>query len=252
MMTGSYPVLRDTKGTRREGRGTRSTLRPSDISTATPEGRPDAGGRSKQLRSFDSCLRINPSRPAHPYPRKLSNGFVMVSIDGFERLDVLEAHREGLLDDWVGGAMRLGPGRGSAVWIRRFGRLGLNIYRSGLIVGRPGAFVATVGLEFSTYPLGGARAWLVCPGCGRRRVYLYYSGWSFECRDCLQLHYPVEHESPFDRAIRRALRLRHKLGWGGDLLAPLGQRPKGMHHRTFRCLREDYMKAVLEGLVTKL
>jgi len=97
--------------------------------------------------------------------------------------------------------------------------------------------------------LGGARTWFVCPavGCGRRAAILY-GGAVFACRHCYRLNYRSQRESPGNRAARRAEALRDRLGWPGGIFDGTGNRPKGMHRRTYRRLLARYEAAVGECL----
>lgn len=85
---------------------------------------------------------------------------------------------------------------------------------------------------------GGYRQWFVCPvqGCGRR-VAILYGGKVFACRDCHQLVYPSQSEESYQRASRRADRIRERLGWDDDV--GYGEKPKGMHWATFHRLTEE-------------
>ncbi len=87
------------------------------------------------------------------------------------------------------------------------------------------------------------RPWFLCPrkGCQRRVAILYgktdpavHPAWA--CRTCLGLCYPVEREDRFERAIRRMLKARAKLGPGDT-------KPKRMRHETFVKLGREYLKA---------
>lgn len=90
----------------------------------------------------------------------------------------------------------------------------------------------------TTCRLGGARPWFLCPqpGCGRRVAVLYERG-GFACRQCLGLAYPSQRESAAERALRKADRVRVRLGWEPWECSAHGARPKGMHARTFRRLQ---------------
>ena len=73
-----------------------------------------------------------------------------------------------------------------------------------------------VRLDWTDCTLGGRRAWLLCPerGCGRRVALLYIGGSGiFACRHCYKLAYASQRETPDDRAVRRADRIRDRLGW---------------------------------------
>ena len=83
--------------------------------------------------------------------------------------------------------------------------------------------------------LGGLRPWFLCParGCGRRVALLYGGGDIFACRHCYKLAYASSREAVSDRALRRADQLRERLGWAPGILNAEGEKPKGMHWRTF-------------------
>jgi hypothetical protein len=90
--------------------------------------------------------------------------------------------------------------------------------------------------------IGGERPWFLCParGCGQR-VAVIYGGGIFACRKCHQLAYPSQSEDPADRAVRRADRLRARLGWPGGVLEGAGWgKPKGMHWRTYERLCDEH------------
>jgi len=90
--------------------------------------------------------------------------------------------------------------------------------------------------------MGGERHWFLCParGCGQR-VAVIYGGGIFACRKCYQLAYPSQREDTADRAIRRANRIRDRMGWPGGVLEGSGWRkPKGMHRRTYERLCDEH------------
>lgn len=77
---------------------------------------------------------------------------------------------------------------------------------------------------------GGKRWWFLCPQCARRCAILYPR----LCRICSGGRYRVELQSPHDRLITKAIRLRRRLGQTeGGTLAPLPQKPKHMHWDTY-------------------
>ena len=102
---------------------------------------------------------------------------------------------------------------------------------------------------------GGRRAWWLCPavGCGRR-VALLYGGAVFACRHCQRLAYPSQREAPYDRAFRRADKLRDRLGWVAGILNGEGSKPNGMHWLTYERLKaqhHDYVTESLAGALAK-
>ena len=86
---------------------------------------------------------------------------------------------------------------------------------------------------------GGTRPYFICPGmvggavCGKRVVKLYAPGKYFLCRHCYELSYASQREGEWDRALRRADRMRMRLGGKPGIAAPLPDRPKGMWQRTY-------------------
>lgn len=99
----------------------------------------------------------------------------------------------------------------------------------------------SVQLEWTDCHLGGGRVWFRCPanGCGRRAAILF-SGSIFACRHCHKLAYASQREAKDDRAMRRADKIRKRLGWPVGIANPLGDKPKGMHWRTYGRLINEY------------
>ena len=114
-----------------------------------------------------------------------------------------------------------------------------------------------VWLAWTDCTLGGRRAWVLCParGCGRRVALLYIGGSGiFACRHCYKLAYASQRETRDDRAARRADRIRGRLGWEAGILNGEGDKPKGMHWRTFSRLQaehNDFVNASLAGMMRK-
>ena len=98
-----------------------------------------------------------------------------------------------------------------------------------------------VRVEWTPCNYGGSRAWFRCPavGCGRR-VAILYGGTIFACRHCYQLAYACQRETDDDRAARRADRVRDRLGWEAGILNGEGDKPKGMHWRTYQRLTIEH------------
>ena len=113
-----------------------------------------------------------------------------------------------------------------------------------------------VYLDRTDCHLGGQRPWFLCPASGcSRRVALLYGGRIFACRHCYQLAYQSQRETDFDRAARRADKIRDKLGWEPGILNGGGLKPRGMHWKTFERLNRNhdaFVQVSLAGISAKL
>ena len=96
---------------------------------------------------------------------------------------------------------------------------------------------------------GGTRPYFICPGivngtaCGRRVTKLYAPGRYFLCRHCYRLAYASQSEDLLNRSVRRANKIRQRLGGNGGMASPFPPRPKGMWRRTYERLREQAVEA---------
>ena len=96
-----------------------------------------------------------------------------------------------------------------------------------------------VPITWTACHLGGRRPWFVCSVyksgryCGRRVAVLYGAGQLFACRGCYGLAYLSQQQSPRDRNLSRAQKIRMKLGGSPSLAEPFPPRPRGMHTRTY-------------------
>lgn len=70
---------------------------------------------------------------------------------------------------------------------------------------------------------GGSRWWLISPrpDCGRRGDLVYPAGGEFNCRRCLALAYELQRENRRFRALRRAQKIRVRLGGSTNVVTPL-------------------------------
>ncbi len=98
-----------------------------------------------------------------------------------------------------------------------------------------------IKFDWTSCHFGGHRPWFLCPKC-RRRVAILYAEKNFRCRICRNLAYPSENESPADRLLRKADKIRRRLKCKPGMLNEIMFKPKGMHQKTFdRLLREVHM-----------
>ena len=86
---------------------------------------------------------------------------------------------------------------------------------------------------------GGHRTWLLCPRCWQRVAVLYGAGKYFWCRHCYNLTYSSQQESRADRLMRKARKIRARLGASNSFMEPILFKPKNMHQKTFDRLRKE-------------
>lgn len=114
-----------------------------------------------------------------------------------------------------------------------------------------------VNLDWTACHLGGKRPWFLCPasGCGRRVAILYNGGNVYACRHCYDLVYESQREKDHHRIARKADRIRRKLGWKVGILNPKGDKPPGMHWKTYQRLvaqHDAYAQVALNGMAEQL
>ncbi|MBC8316685.1 MAG: hypothetical protein H8E41_02195 [Desulfobulbaceae bacterium] len=85
---------------------------------------------------------------------------------------------------------------------------------------------------------GGKRQWFLCPKCNRR-IAVIYGGKFYRCRHCYDLVYDSQQENTADRLMRKARKIRRRLGGSNNLMEPILFKPKNMHQKTFDRLRKE-------------
>jgi hypothetical protein len=109
--------------------------------------------------------------------------------------------------------------------------------------------VETISIVHLPCRFGGNRTYFICPGpgdgteCGRRITKLHLSRRYFLCRHCNQLAYASQFERPWQRAFRRANKLKQRLGIAAGIAASVPDKPKGMWTRTYGCLLNKISQA---------
>lgn len=97
----------------------------------------------------------------------------------------------------------------------------------------------TISITQTPCNYGGHRKWFLCSRCGRRVIVLYGAGMYFHCRHCYNLTYSSQQEGRSDRLIRKARKIRGRLGASNNLFEPIRSKPKYMHWKTFDRLRVE-------------
>ena len=98
--------------------------------------------------------------------------------------------------------------------------------------------------DFTRLPSGGERSWFLCPACGRRCGILYAVNSRLLCRKCGGLSYESQNEPSHYRALRKAQKIRLRLGGSANMTEPFPERPHYMHRRTYQRLGDRYKVAV--------
>lgn len=177
------------------------------------------------------------------------------TVEACRSLDVNHLQRAGCLrPGWSGGWQWTQDGERKA-WINLEARS--NSLRLSYRVRVPGGdwtdIVETVSIIRKRCRFGGTRPYFICPGvvngvaCGRRVAKLHAAGRYFLCRHCYQLAHASQHEGTWERALRRASKIRQRLGGNPGMTLfpdrPFLDRPKGMWRRTYERLRDQVADA---------
>lgn len=178
------------------------------------------------------------------------------TVEDCRRLDIRQIHRKGMLSKpgrfftWAWWDSQTGERTASInVEVER-DYLNLSFrYRAG--DGDWQDLKQFVPISWTPCNYGGRRPWFLCPGfgCGRRVAVLVAGSRFFLCRHCHRPPYASTRETRADRLLRRANKIRQKLGGEPGALSDFPQKPKGMHHATYKSLREEALLAEERGLI---
>jgi len=165
-------------------------------------------------------------------------------LEHYRSLSVNRFHREGML-----------RGRGSTTWAWRdedgeqVASIGVWFSPEGLELEytiSPGEREAKhlryqVPITWTPCHYGGERPWFECPNqrCWRRVGRLYLCGGYFVCRHCTGAAYASQNEAASDRLMRKARKIRRRLGASTNLTEEIWPKPRGMHWRTFERLCDE-------------
>jgi hypothetical protein len=181
------------------------------------------------------------------------SGFGRGKVESCRSIDVNRLHREGCLrPGWAGGWHWTSDGERVASIILRAeaDRLHLS-YRCRFAGGEWEDVNETVRVVRNPGRFGGSRPYFLCPGvvnglaCSRRVVKLYGSGRYFLCRHCYRLGHVSQSEAAWERTLRRANKIRERLGGELGISAPFPPKPKGIWWHTYERLRKQAAEAEL-------
>jgi len=177
------------------------------------------------------------------------------TVEAYRSIDVNRLHKTGCLRaGWVGGWQWTRDGEKVASINLRAEEDRLHLtYRVRVGGGEWEDVVETVRIVRVPCRFGGARPYFICPGivngiaCGRRVAKLHGPGRYFLCRHCYRLAHASQGEGTWDRTLRRANKIKQRLGGDPGMAAPFPPKPKRMWWRTYHRLRErafaDEMRA---------
>ena len=164
------------------------------------------------------------------------------TVADYRRLDVRELHRAGALRDGAIVSVHWGK---ADIQARVRGNLLTLSYRWRRNGGEWEEVEQNLLLTWTEPNYGGRRPWFFCTGCNRRVAILYVAGKHFACRRCYRLAYPSTRENAMDRALRRANKIRHRLGGKAGMLNPIPMKPPRMHWDTYSRLCTEVRNAEL-------
>jgi hypothetical protein len=175
------------------------------------------------------------------------------TTDECQSIDIRYLHRNGLLQPGHSFSLRwsrAGRQTGSIGGVAHDDRVTFFYHHRRSSGGEWEEVKKTVALEWTPCNFGGQRPWFLCPGagCGRRVAVLYGPGKYFLCRHCYDLSYESQREGKANRALRRAQKIRERLGGSANMMEPFPERPKGMHLKTYMRMCWEHHEAEREQL----
>jgi hypothetical protein len=177
------------------------------------------------------------------------------AVEACRSIDVNRLHRDGCLRaGWMGSWQWTCDGEKVASINLRAELDRLHLTYRVCISGEDWEDVAeTVRIVRVAPGFGGSRPYFVCPGvvnrvaCGRRVAKLYGPGHYFLCRHCYRIAYDSQSEGAWHRTLRRANKIRQRLGGDPGMAAPFPPKPTGMWWRTYERLRDRAFDAEMRA-----
>lgn len=192
------------------------------------------------------------------------------TVEGCLMLDMTTLLREGLLQRAakVSGSMtwptRNGCGFISMGFVATLGaedgELSLRYSATDYWTGEPRNLDYVIRLVATPQPFGGVRWWFKCPMTGRRvsKLHMPAGRLTFASRQAYRLGYASQRQSPRDRAISQAFKLRRRLGDYRGGVGDCVPKPKWMRRATYEreldrvWAADELCDAHLAGLVERL
>jgi hypothetical protein len=162
------------------------------------------------------------------------------TVESQYKIDIRWMKRQGYLHPGAVGVLlwgSRGKESGSIGYRVKTDRLIL-VYRNRQYGGRWENIEDEIYFTWTQCNYGGNRRWFLCPECNRR-VAVIYGGKYYRCRHCHNLTYSSQQESKSDRLMRKARKIRSRLGASENLAKPIMFKPKNMHQKTFDRLRRE-------------
>lgn len=142
------------------------------------------------------------------------------------------------------------PAIATAPNLSNYSKLKISSYRDQLRMTQPNSLPVSysysgkqysylIHLTTTTAHYGGSRYWFNCPQCSQRTSVLYCAG-KYACRHCIGAKYDSQLCQPIDLVYSRLNALRERLRWQVGIIHGIGDKPKGMHHSTFKRLLNEY------------
>jgi hypothetical protein len=183
------------------------------------------------------------------------NGAGRDKVEASRSIDVNRLHREGCLRaGWTGGWQWTSAGDIVAFVNLRAEHDRLHLeYRVSFGCSEWENIAETVRIVRIRCGFGGDRPYFICPGvvngicCGRRVIKLHGAGRYFLCRHCYRLAYASQSENVLDRAVRRANKIRQRLGGDPGMAAPFPPKPARMWQRRYERLQDQAFEAELRA-----
>ena len=172
------------------------------------------------------------------------------TVNQVRRLDVRILHRAGFLKPGQHGVITWGRGKhhtGQVSYTMQGNALVLS-YQSRDSDGPWQPVMQAITLDWTLCHYGGSRPWFLCPQCARRVAVLALGGRFFLCRQCYRLPCASQCETPLDLGYHKVRKIREKAGASPNLMAPISDKPKGMHWRTFERIRAVEREAYVQVL----